>query len=257
VEQHLRVVSGGELTGRRLRRATAAVFENYARYWVELFRGTSSDDALEARFVCGGFEHVEAALDAGRGVILAVPHVGNWDMAGTWVAGRLRARGRRLSAVVERVEPPALFEWFVERRRALGMDVIAHDGADAAGDVARVLRGGGVVCLVADRDLTGDGVGVELFGRPTTMPGGPALLALRTGAVLLPAGARFIGPQGNGARILAPVTIERTGRLRDDLTTITQELAHRFEELIAADPEQWLVMQPIWAEPVAVEGSRR
>jgi phosphatidylinositol dimannoside acyltransferase len=108
------------------------------------------------------------------------------------------------------------------------------------------LRAGNVVCLVCDRDLTGDGVEVELFGEKTTMPGGPATLALRTGAPLVPVGNYFLRDGRQRIDIQAPLPVERQGRLRDDVRRITQDLAHRFEDLIRAAPEQWLMMQPMW-----------
>ena len=99
---------------------------------------------------------------------------------------------------------------------------------------------------VCDRDLTGDGIEVDLFGERTTMPGGPALLALRTGAPLLPVGVTFLPNGRHHVRIEAPVPTERQGRLRDDVARVTQDLALRFEGLIGAAPDQWLIMQPVW-----------
>lgn len=241
VERNLQRASRGTLHGDDLRRATQQVFDNYGRYWHELFRLRPGDDAVEADTDSEGYEHIAVPQAAGQGVILALPHLGNWDAAGTWLSGR----GHRLTVVAEPLEPPELFEWFAAQRRALGMEVIPL-GPGAAGAVVQSIGEGQVACLVCDRDLAGDGIAVELFGEPTTMPGGPAVLALRTGAPLLPVGIYFRPDSRRFIRILAPVPAERRGSLRDDVQRVTQELASRFEELIAAAPDQWLVMQPVW-----------
>ena len=241
VARNLQHASQGALDDAALRRAVADVFANYARYWHELFRLRAEVNGLETSTDSEGYEHIQVPQAEGRGVILALPHLGNWDAAGAWLA----ARGHDLTVVAEPVEPPELFDWFAGERRALGMDVVPL-GPDAIIEVLRAIGEGRVVCLVSDRDLTGDGIPVEFFGEPTTMPGGPALVALRTGAPLLPVGTYF-GPRARHfIRILPPVPAERRGRLRDDVQRVTQDLAHRFEELIGAAPDQWLMMQPMW-----------
>ena len=130
-------------------------------------------------------------IGPGAGTIVALPHLGNYDYAGAWLA----TRGYPPVVVAEPVEPPELFNWFVATRRRLGMNVVAL-GPDAAGGVMRALRENRVVCLVCDRDLAGDGVAVEFFGECTTLPAGPATLALRTGAALLPVGTYLLPPVG-------------------------------------------------------------
>jgi KDO2-lipid IV(A) lauroyltransferase len=242
VERHLERASRGRLRGDALRDATAAVFANYARYWHEFFR--LPDDArgdLDRSMDAEGFAHIEAAVAVGRGTILALPHLGNWDFAGAWLA----ERGYPSTVVAEPLDPPELFDWFVEQRARLGMQVVAL-GPHATAGVLRALADNRVVALLCDRDLTGDGVAVEFFGEQTTLPGGPATLALRTGAPLLPVGNYFEAGGRHRTRILAPVPARRSGRLRDDVRRVTQDLAHRFEDLIAAAPEQWLLMQPNW-----------
>jgi phosphatidylinositol dimannoside acyltransferase len=147
--------------------------------------------------------------------------------------------------VVEPVEPPELFEWFAGARRAMGMEVVPL-GPEAGGAILRALRDSRVVCLLCDRDLTGDGIDVEFFGERTTLPAGPATLALRTGAPLLPAAVYFRPHRGHHGVVQLPVPAERQGRLRDDVARVTQELARRFEQLIRAAPEQWHLLQPNW-----------
>jgi KDO2-lipid IV(A) lauroyltransferase len=242
VERNLRRVHGPAFGGAALRRAVAATFDSYGRYFYELFRlPDASKEWIDAHTDVTGDEHIAAAIAAGAGVVLALPHLGNWDFAGAWLAGQ----GYRVTVVAEPVEPPELFEWFVETRRRLGMRVIALSPSAGARSLA-ALRSNEAVCLLCDRDLTGDGVEVEFLGERTTLPAGPATLALRSGAPLLPVGCYF-GPRGRQRiRILEPIDTRRIGRMRDDVARVTQELAHRFEELIRAQPEHWHLLQPNW-----------
>lgn len=249
VERNLRRATAGELDGLALRKAVAATFGSYGRYWLELFRlPDKADGPLEMDIV--GYEHLEAGIDAGRGVVLALPHVGGWDFAGAWLA----TQGLRLTVVAEPVEPPELFEWFAGVRKALGMNVVQL-GPDAGKAVLQALRRNEVVCLLCDRDLVGDGIEVDFFGERTTLPAGPATLALRTGAPLLPAAVYFEPGGGHHAVVMSPVPAQREGRLRDDVARVSQELAHRFEELIRAAPEQWHLLQPNWPSDRTTNGS--
>ena len=242
-ERHMSRASGGKLEGAALNGAVAATFDSYARYWLEMFRlPHEARGDLSARFDVEGYEHVEAGLAAGNGVILALPHLGGWEYAGAWVA---KVKGRRLLAVVEPVEPPELFDWFVEVRAAMGMDIVAL-GPEAAKASLRALRDNWCLALVCDRDLSGDGVEVEFFGETTTMPGGPAMLALRAGAVIVPVAVYFRPGGGHHAVVRPPLDMTRHGSVRDDVARITQALATEFEGLISAEPQQWHMLQPNW-----------
>jgi KDO2-lipid IV(A) lauroyltransferase len=232
--------SGAELAG-----LVRGVFRSYARYWCEFFRLPNEaklDPAiLNARFTADGFQHIVAGVEAGKGVILALPHVGGWEFAGAWLAHQ----GYPPTVVAERVRPPELYEFFVEQRTALGMTVIPL-GSGAGDEVLAALRANQVVCLLSDRDIKGDGISVEFFGERTTMPAGPAAMALRTGAALIPAAVYFDGRYGHIAVIDAPLPVEREGRLRENVENLTQALAVRFEALIRAAPDEWHVLQPNW-----------
>lgn len=239
IERHLRRTG---LRGIALQRAVHGAFDSYGRYWIELFRlPKDARRSLDRKFSHEGFEHVVAAIEAGTGAVVALPHVGGFDFAGAWLA----ARGYAPLVVVEPVEPPELFEWFAGVRRELGMDVVPL-GPEAGAAVLGALRANRVVCLLCDRDIGGDGVEVEFFGERTTLPAGPATLALRTGAPLIPCACYFLPRGKHFAKIGPPVPAERLGKLRDDVTRVTQSLARRFEELIRAAPDQWHLMQPNW-----------
>jgi len=251
VERNLLRASGGKLNGLALHKAVAETFGSYGRYWLELFR--LPDEARGTLEIdMEGFEHVTAGVARGSGAILALPHVGGWDFGGAWLA----TQGMPPTVVVEPVEPPELFEWFAGVRRALGMTVVQL-GPDAGRAVLQALRNNRIVCLLCDRDLVGDGIEVEFFGERTTLPPGPATLALRTGAPLLAAAVYFAPQGGHHAVVMPPVPAQREGRLRDDVGRVTQELAYRFEELIRAAPEQWHLLQPNWPSDLATNGRGR
>ena len=242
VERNLARVSGGQLSGPALRRAVNETFESYTRYWLESFRlpGTAAAD-LARGMTTVGFDAVTDGLRAGNGVILALPHLGGWEWAAFWLTEVLHLP---VAAVVEALNPPELAAWFVELREALGMEIITL-GPSAGSDVMRALRDNRIVCLLSDRDIGGGGVDVEFFGERTTLPGGPATLALRTGAPLLPAAVYYRGNSHEGF-VRPPLPAERTGRLRDDVARVTQALAVELEGLIRQAPAQWHLMQPNW-----------
>jgi KDO2-lipid IV(A) lauroyltransferase len=248
VARNLRRASSGELQGIALQRAVSETFGSYGRYWLELFR-LPNEVGGNLELDIKGYDHITAGIERESGVILALPHVGGWDFAGAWLA----SQGLAPTVVVEPVEPPELFEWFAGVRRALGMTVVQL-GPDAGRAVLQALRNNQVVCLLCDRDLVGDGIEVEFFGERTTLPAGPATLALRTGAPLLAAAVYFAPRGGHHAVVMPAVPAQREGRLRDDVGRVTQELASRFEELIRAAPEQWHLLQPNWPSDLATNG---
>ena len=183
VERNLRRIHGNDISRKELDREVDQVFDSYARYWLESFRLPGTHPALiEDGMAVDGYEHIDDALDKGGGVILALPHLGGWEWAAFWLA---ESKGRKVTAVVEPVEPPELAEWFVGLRRDIGINVVPL-GPSAGTECVRALKANDILCLLCDRDLAGGGVEVEFFGERTTLPGGPATLALRSGAPLLP-----------------------------------------------------------------------
>lgn len=218
-------------------------FRAYARYWVEGARLASTPPAdVEQRTFVQGLEHLVDGIAGGKGVIMALPHVGSWEYGGAFLA----RRDLPMTSVAERIEPPELFEFFVRQRADMGLTVVPLDRSSGSA-VVSTLRRGGLVGLLVDRDLSGSGVDVEFFGEKTTMPAGAATLALRTGATLV-SGVVYSGPGGDHRGLVdPPIDTTRQGSLRSDVARITQEIAHRFERWIRRAPDQWHVFQPLWS----------
>jgi lauroyl/myristoyl acyltransferase len=237
VTANLRRITGREPTAAEVR----AAFDSYARYWVELFRlpGVSPAE-LDAGMTIEGLHHLDEAQAAGNGVVVALPHLGAWEWGGAW----LGAQGRAITVVVEPLDPPALLDWFIEKREGLGLEVVPL-GPSAASSVMKALAANRLVGLVCDRDIAGGGVEVEFFGERTTMPAGPITMALRAGAPVLPTTVYYEG-EHRRAVVRPPLDLTRTGRLRDDVARLTQVLATEFEHLIRVAPDQWHVFQPNW-----------
>jgi KDO2-lipid IV(A) lauroyltransferase len=216
-------------------------FRSYGQYWAEGAKLPAlAKPAIYERFTMAeGLEHLRRGKERGQGVIIALPHIGSWEWGGAF----LNSLGLGMTAVAEELDPPELFEWFKEKRESIGIRIEPlNEHAGAA--LLAALREGGVVGLLCDRDLQGNGVEVEFFGERVTMPAGPATLALRTGATLV-AAACYSGPgRDHFSVVTPPIEVERTAKFRDDVTRVTQLIARELEGLIRRAPEQWHVLQP-------------
>lgn len=216
---------------------------SYARYWLEVFRlPVLSPEHVVGRMYIRDEHNLRDPYAAGRGTILALPHSGNWDHAGAWLV----LTGIPFTTVAERLKPAELYDRFVAFRESLGFEVLAASGGEQAPfDVlADRLRAGKMLCLLADRDLTPSGVPVSFFGAQATMPAGPAALALRTGAALVPTLLWFEGDPLDGTwggRIAPPIP-------HTDIATMTQAMADAFAEGIAAHPADWHMLQRLWKD---------
>ncbi|MFI7176497.1 phosphatidylinositol mannoside acyltransferase [Streptomyces spororaveus] len=230
----------------RLRELSQAGMRSYMRYWMESFRLPTMDPKRFSTDVGFTDEHIlREALDSGRGVIVALPHLANWDLAGAWAIGHMKAP---FTTVAERLKPETLYDRFVAYRESLGMEVLPHSGGAAFGTLARRLRSGGMVCLVADRDLSASGVEVDFFGATARMPAGPALLAQQTGAVLLPATLHYGDTPTMYGRIHPEVEVPKTGTRTEKTALMTQAVADAFAWGIAGHPEDWHMLQRLWLD---------
>ncbi|GAA3748391.1 KDO2-lipid IV(A) lauroyltransferase [Spinactinospora alkalitolerans] len=244
LEANLRRVIGPEAPQARLRALSRAGMRSYLRYWYEMFRlPAMGREQILGRVRSSGIEALEAHIAAGRGVVAALPHMGNWDHAGAWIT----LRGIPLTTVAERLRPEGLFQRFVAFRESLGMEVLPLTGGEAGvfAALARRLRAGGLVCLLADRDLTAGGVEVEFFGEAARMPAGPATLAMRTGAALMPVSLWFDGPHW-GIRVHEEIAVPAEGDRAQRIRAMTQELARVFEGAIAEHPQDWHMLQRVF-----------
>ncbi|HEY8300509.1 MAG TPA: phosphatidylinositol mannoside acyltransferase [Jatrophihabitans sp.] len=242
---NLRRVVGPDWTELQLDALVGAALRSYSRYWRETFRLPKMDKReIAARVDTNtiGAEHLDAALERGSGAVVALPHMGNWDVAGIWAVHHTGS----FATVAERLKPESLFDRFVEYREGLGFEILPlTGGARSPLEVLRErLAQNKVVCLVADRDLSRRGIEVDFFGERTRMPGGPALLAATTGAPLLPVSLWFT-PDGWGQRINPALPVPE-GRLREQVPALTQAVASVFETDIAAHPADWHMLQKLW-----------
>jgi KDO2-lipid IV(A) lauroyltransferase len=237
-----RVVPDADET--RLRELSRAGMRSYLRYWMESFRLPAwSKDRIRGGFDPKDVHHLLDALASPHGVILALPHMGNWDLAGAWVTTKLETP---FTTVAERLKPESLYDRFVAYREGLGMEVLPHSGGEAFGTLARRLRAGGLVCLVAERDLSASGVEVDFFGDRTRMPAGPALLAQQTGALLLPVTLWYDDSPVMRGQVHAPLDEPAEGTRAEKTSVMTQALADVFAAGIAEHPEDWHMLQRLW-----------
>ena len=225
---------------------------SYARYWREAFRlPTMNQAALAERLdrVFIGAEKFDAALAGGRGAVMALPHSGNWDMAGVWLAQKYGT----FTTVAERLKPESLYDRFIAYRESLGFEVLPLTGGERPPMevLAERLEANRFVCLMADRDLTRSGVQVDFFGEPTRLPAGPARLALETGAPLHPAHVYY---DGDDCVVQIDDALDTSS---GDVGVITQALADRFAVNIAAHPQDWHMLQPQWLADLSAQRRAR
>ncbi|MBA3741911.1 phosphatidylinositol mannoside acyltransferase [Sporichthya sp.] len=247
LERNLARVLGVEPTDPAVRELSREAMRSYLRYWSEAFRMPTWGSAdVFARIRVEGEESLRAEYALGVGVVLALPHMANWDHAGAWVA----AAGMPFTTVAEKLDPPELFEAFVAYRKGLGMEVLALDkdsGVAAIATLARRLRDGKLIALVADRDLTDAGLEVEFFGHPAKMPGGPAALSVSTGAGLIPV-TQWYHEDHMHLRIHPKIHQPTHGSRQARIASMTQSLAGVFEAAIRANPADWHMLQRLWSD---------
>jgi lauroyl/myristoyl acyltransferase len=234
-----------EVDGKELRTLSRAALRSYARYWLEVFRlpVIPVERILSGMHIdAAGEEALFANLKAGRGVVIALPHMGNFEQAGAWVV----ARGAgSFTTVAERLRPESVYEAFVRFRQGLGMEVLPLTGGISPfGTLAQRLRAGKLVCLVSDRDLKESGVEVEMFGEKARIAA-TAALALHTGAALLPVATWFEGDDW-GAHIYEEIPVPETGTRAEKIAAMSQELARVFEIGIAEHPQDWHMLQKVF-----------
>jgi len=243
LEGNLRRVLGPHASEDELRVVSRAGMRSYFRYWCDAFRlpGWSRQRIVDS-LVAIDDHFLADGLATGRGVVVALPHMGNWDHAGAWAT----LAHSPVVTVAERLKPEDLYEKFLTFRRSLGMDVVPLTGGDPPFPyLAEKLRGGALVALLGDRDLGRGGVPVTFFGERAKMPAGPAALAVDTGAVLVTAGLYFEDGR-NHVRFQAPIPVPTEGERSRRIFATTQLVADQFAESIAGHPADWHMLQRLW-----------
>lgn len=249
LEANLRRVVGTDEAA--VRAASRAGMRSYARYWLDVFRlPVWSRDRILRDVHFDGLDYLRSIQEQGRGVVFALPHMANWDLAGAWII----AQGYSFTTVAERLKPAELFDRFVAFRESIGMEVLALTGSERSPyEVLRArVKSGGIVCLVADRDMTASGIPVDFFGDEARFPAGPAMLALATGAALVPVSLWY---EKNGLRgaFGQEIPVPQTGDRRAKVTAMTQQLANEFAAGIAAAPQDWHMLQKFWVADLSPE----
>jgi KDO2-lipid IV(A) lauroyltransferase len=245
LEANLRRVLGPDADGQELRAVSRESMRSYARYWLEVFRlpVIPVERLVSGMQEEGEIETTLGYIKAGRGVVFALPHMGNWDQAGAWII----ARGAgSFTTVMERLKPESVYERFVAFREGLGMEVLPASGGNSRfGVLAQRLRAGKVVCLPADRDVTGSGIEVSFFGEKARMMPGPAALAVQTGAALVPA-ILWYTDDGWGVYLYPEIEVPADGDRKQKAAVMTQRLADVFAEGIRKHPADWHMLQPVF-----------
>lgn len=238
--RHMRRVLGPDADAEA---AAKEVMISYGRYWAEaLWARSRRVPQMMARTTIDGLEKLIEAREQGIGMIYALPHMGNWEAAAP-VSVDVAVP---VLAVAEKLANERITDWFTAMRAEFGIEVVLATGSAT---VMRALEDGlaknKAVALLSDRDLKGRGVEVEFFGETTTLPPGPATLALRTGAPLFPCGCYFTD-NGHHIVIKDPIPVPEHGSRAEKIQKITQELAHELETIIREAPTQWHLVQPNW-----------
>lgn len=223
--------------------AAKDVMESYGRYWAEALwvRAKRVPELLRHTSVVG-LEKILQARDNGTGAIFALPHMGNWEAAAPIAV----TESFPIVAVAENLPNRRITDWMTAMRGEFGIEIVLATGST---EVMRTLEAGikanKAIALLSDRDIKGRGVEVEFFGENTTMPPGPATLALRTGAPLFPV-ATYFKEDGHHVVVGDAIEVPEAGSRKEKIRTMTQELASQFEELISDAPTQWHLVQPNW-----------
>lgn len=236
----LRVTS--DLSDTQMKELLQEAMASYMRYWCDTFRFPNWDtERINSTVSVTREELLLNGIKSGRGVIVALPHAGNWDHAGAYFC----LKGIHLVTVAERLKPERLFNEFLRYRQAMGMEVLALDSQSMT-TLAQRLREGHLIALVADRDLSKSGIDVQFFGKPARMPAGPAVLALKTGAILLTA---FVNYTRDGIHItFDEISIPETGAQEEKVSVLVQKSANNFARGISQHPEDWHMLQRIWID---------
>jgi phosphatidylinositol dimannoside acyltransferase len=242
VERNMRRALGAEASDRAVRRTARRATRYYADYWVDiLWLPTKSREYVLERFGKVNEAALMSAINAGKGVLVVLPHYGSWEAGAVFLSSLCP-----FAAVAEILRPPELFDLFCRLRKGVGIEIFPYDSRPETRDVmVESLRGGTMLALLCDRDLKGKGVEVEFFGERTTLPPGPAALSLRSGSPILCVSVRN-HDSGWVGHAMEPIWPDASGDREQVIRETMQKVAHQLEELIREDPAQWHMFMPAW-----------
>ncbi len=234
--------TGRPTSGTAFTAMVRAAYRNHARYYLELLRTPHYPaERIDEHVDVPEWGDYEGPLRGGPAMLVS-SHLGNFEPFGIF----LSVRGMRPLAPIEEIEPRALFEFLAARRGGGGPELVPLARSRRA--LVERLRAGGVVAIIGDRDLPGDGQPVTMFGHRTTLPIGPAWLAVTHGAALLVGACLRTGPDRFRA-IGTFIELPATGDRREDVRVVVERIAACFERDISAAPEQWWgAFQPFWPD---------
>ena len=232
-----------EYSSQKLEELTKLGMRSYLRYWFDTFRLSKwSKNRIISTTQVIRENLLRDPIQSKQGCIVALPHAGNWDHAAAYFC----STGITLTAVVEKLKPEAIFKKFLAYRESIGIEAISHKEKTIPILTER-LQAGKLIALVADRDMSRNGIEVNFFGKTSKMPSGPAILAIKTGAPLITAYVRYTP---GGIEIIFDETLKPTnsGSEEEQIKIITQSMADNFAKRIKENPVDWHMLQRIWVD---------
>ena len=232
-----------EYSPQKLEELTKLGMRSYLRYWFDTFRLSKwSKKRIISTTQVIRENLLRDPIQSKQGCIVALPHAGNWDHAAAYFC----STGITLTAVVEKLKPEAIFKKFLAYRESIGIEAISHKEKTIPILTER-LQAGKLIALVADRDMSRNGIEVNFFGKTSKMPSGPAILAIKTGAPLITAYVRYTP---GGIEIIFDETLKPTnsGSEEEQIKIITQSMADNFAKRIKENPVDWHMLQRIWVD---------
>lgn len=232
-----------EYSPQKLEELTKFGMRSYLRYWFDTFRLSKwSKNRIISTTQVIRENLLRDPIQSKQGCIVALPHAGNWDHAAAYFC----STGITLTAVVEKLKPEAIFKKFLAYRESIGIEAISHKEKTIPILTER-LQAGKLIALVADRDMSRNGIEVNFFGKTSKMPSGPAILAIKTGAPLITA---YVGYTPGGIEIIFDETFKpsNSGSEEEQIKIITQSMADNFAKRIKENPVDWHMLQRIWVD---------
>lgn len=242
-KRNIRRVLGADASRKEVTKNAKKMCRYYAKYWIEIFWiPTLTKEYILDRFHTTGNENFEKPWAMGKGMVVVLPHFGSWEAGAVYLATR-----GKFSAVAEVLKPPELFELFCDLRESIGIKIFPFDHKPSTRlKMIDFLEDGGMLALLADRDLKGTGIEVEFFGEKTKLPAGPAALSFKSGAPIVCVNVLKNNDGTWTGRAAPPIYPDMDSERRAAIREIMQQVAYELEDLIRDDPAQWHMLMPAW-----------